>query len=53
MTRIDLRNVSFSFSDLLWCTDTLGPSGERWRVIDLTFIEFERDSDATMFLLRL
>lgn len=53
MTRIDLRNIQISLSKMIWCANTFGPSGDRWRIVDLTFIEFEKDSDATMFLLQL
>ena len=34
-----------------WIVKTYGPAGERWRIKDLQYLVFDRDKDATMFLL--
>jgi len=53
MTTIDLRNstAKVNFNAVEWLIKTLGPPGRRWRLRDLTFIDFEKDRDATLFLL--
>ena len=34
-----------------WLFDTFGPSGDRWTMRNLTFVDFKKDRDATLFIL--
>lgn len=36
---------------LRWLFDTFGPAGDRWTVRGLTFVDFKKDRDATLFIL--
>lgn len=52
---VNLTHVTTAriFSALEWVSATLGPSGTRWRFIDLNQIEFANDRDADFFILQL
>lgn len=45
MTRSDAIQM------LDWVVNTYGPTGERWHIKDLRYLVFNREKDATMFLL--
>ena len=53
MTTIDLRssNAKVNFNAVEWLIRTFGPPGDRWKLRDLTYIDFRKDRDATLFLL--
>lgn len=34
-----------------WLLETWGPPGDRWTLKDLSYIEFRKDRDATLFLI--
>ena len=34
-----------------WLTKTFGPPGDRWKITALARVEFNKDRDATLFLL--
>jgi hypothetical protein len=60
MTSVDLGRLSQYKEDgrydrnlaLNWLFDNFGPMGERWMLRELTYVDFARDKDATMFLMR-
>lgn len=33
-----------------WLLETWGPAGDRWTLKDLSYVEFRKDRDATLFL---
>lgn len=35
-----------------WLYETYGPAGDRWTLKDLTYVEFRKDRDADLFVLR-
>jgi hypothetical protein len=53
MTRVDLRNIRTNDARkaINWLVQTYGAHGDRWTCTDLTYVEFRKDRDATMFLL--
>lgn len=34
-----------------WLFETFGPSGDRWAIRNLTYVDFKKDRDATLFIL--
>ena len=34
-----------------WLHEHYGPSGDRWKLKDLAFVEFRKDRDADLFLI--
>lgn len=51
--KLDRVNTARLFPALEWVSTTLGPSGTRWKFIDLNVIEFASDRDADFFILQL
>lgn len=49
MIRVDLKNET-AWDAVNWLYRTLGPSGERWILNKLAYVEFRKDRDATLFL---
>jgi hypothetical protein len=40
-----------TWAPVKWLEKHYGPAGTRWTLRDLAFIDFKKDSDATLFLL--
>lgn len=53
MTKVDLNKIKTNDSRkaINWLLQTYGPSGDRWTLKDLSYVEFRKDRDATLFLL--
>lgn len=51
MITVDLTKTRVPFSAYEWLIKTYGPAGDRWTMKDLTFLQFRKDRDATLFLL--
>lgn len=53
MTRVNLSNLRTNDTRkaINWLVETWGPAGDRWTLKDLSYVEFRKDRDATLFLL--
>lgn len=53
MTRVDLNKIKTNDARnaINWLLKTWGPQGDRWVLRDLSYVEFRKDRDATLFLL--
>lgn len=53
MIKVDLSRIKANDprKAINWLLQTWGPMGDRWMLTDLTYIEFRKDRDATLFLL--
>lgn len=53
MTRIDLSTIKVGDvpKAILWLVETWGPAGDRWTLKNLSYIEFRKDRDASLFLI--
>jgi hypothetical protein len=40
-----------SWACIQWLEKHYGPAGDRWALRDLTYVDFRKDRDATLFLL--
>lgn len=56
MTKVDLDKIGVDIDHrreaILWLLDKYGPAGDAWTVDKLTYVKFENDRDATLFILR-
>ncbi len=53
MITVDLGNLKDGIVGgeiIIWLYNTFGPSGDRWKLIGLAYVEFRKDRDATLFL---
>jgi len=50
MIKVDLTKIRTPNKAINWVLDTWGPQGERWRIVDLAYLEFKKDRDASLFL---
>lgn len=53
MTKVDLSKIKTNDTRkaVNWLLQTFGPCGDRWTLKDLSYVEFRKDRDATLFLL--
>jgi hypothetical protein len=53
MTIINLNNIKTNDARkaVNWLYETFGPAGDRWTMKDLTYVEFRKERDATLFLI--
>lgn len=53
MIRVNLRNIKANDTRkaIDWLIKTWGPMGDRWTLKDLSYVEFRKERDATLFLL--
>lgn len=53
MTKVDLNKIKTKdiSKAVNWLLQTFGPCGDRWTLKDLSYLEFRKDRDATLFLL--
>lgn len=53
MTKVDLNKIKTNDTRkaVTWLLQTFGPCGDRWMLKDLSYVEFRKDRDATLFLL--
>jgi hypothetical protein len=53
MTVVNLTSIraNESRSAINWLIKTYGPQGTRWRLQELSSVEFAKERDATLFLL--
>jgi len=53
MIKVDLNriNTNDSRKAINWLIQTFGPNGQRWTLKNLSYVEFQKDRDATLFLL--
>lgn len=53
-TEINIRNIpaGHGLAVIEWCFDHWGAAGDRWRLEDLNRIVINRDSDATLLILK-
>ena len=59
MQTVDLNNLKPGKIDakvdrvkaINWLFETFGPAGDRWSMRNLTYIDFKKDRDATLFIL--
>ncbi len=53
MTKVDLNKIKTNDTRkaVTWLLHTFGPCGDRWMLKDLSYVEFRKDRDATLFLL--
>lgn len=51
MTTVNLEQFKIPFAAYKWLVETYGPAGDRWMMRDLTYIDFKKDRDASLFLL--
>lgn len=53
MIRVNLSKIKTNDARkaINWLIQTWGPCGDRWTLKDLSYVEFRKDRDATLFLL--
>ena len=53
MTKVDLSKIKTNDprKAVNWLLQTFGPCGDRWTLKDLSYVEFRKDRDATLFLI--
>ena len=53
MTTVDLARIRLKdgVTAIEWLLKTYGPEGDRWKLKNLTYVEFRKDRDADLFLL--
>ena len=53
MVRVNLSTIKTNDARkaINWLLETWGPMGDRWVLKDLSYVEFRKDRDATLFLL--
>jgi hypothetical protein len=53
MTKVNLNNINTNDvrKAINWLYETWGPAGDRWTLKDLTYVEFRKERDATLFLI--
>lgn len=53
MIRVNLGNIKTNDTRkaINWLIETWGPMGDRWTLKDLSYVEFRKERDATLFLL--
>lgn len=53
MIRVNLNTIKTNDTRkaINWLLQTWGPPGERWSLKDLSYVDFRKDRDATLFLL--
>lgn len=51
MIRVNLSKTNDSRKAINWLIQTWGPMGDRWVLKDLSYVEFRKERDATLFLL--
>lgn len=52
MTRVNIVFDAPHHDMFLWLNKNFGPSGKRWRVVNLSYIDFLDSKDALLFSLR-
>lgn len=53
MTRVNLAKIKTNDprKAIDWLIQTWGPMGDRWFLRDLSYVEFRKERDATLFLI--
>lgn len=53
MTRVNLTRIKTNDARkaINWLVETFGPAGDRWTLKDLSYVDFRKERDATLFLI--
>jgi hypothetical protein len=52
MTRLKIPDGVEHYAVFMWLNEKFGKSGEKWKMVDLTYVVFEDTKDALYFSLR-